>query len=292
MLWTDIASLIESTLRTSTPLILAAMGGVFSERSGTINLCLEGKMLLGAFVAASVAYATHSPYLGVIAGALAASLLAGLYGFFTITLNANQVVAGTAINLLAFGLIPFICNIFFGATGSTPAIPLAERMTWEPLVCVWVLVIGLAVWFKYGASALWLRVAGDNPEALQAAGYSVLKIRWAALISAGLLAGAGGAVLSIALSSSFSRGMSAGRGFMALAAVILGKWRPFQAALACLLFAFADALQIKMQGIQFANGQTVPVQFIQMFPYFLTLIILAGFIGKSRAPAALGSRIS
>src|SRR5208337_4459875 len=218
-----------------------------------------------AFAAAVVTYGTHSPWLG-LAGGMGAGLAAGAcYAFFVIPLRANQVVAGMALNLLALGLTPFLCKILYDVTGSTPSISMGDRFRVAPLYLCWVAVA--LCWFvlKWTPAGLWVGFAGEHP---------------------GALAGAGGASLSIFLASSFSRDMTAGRGFMALAALIFGKWKPLPAALACLLFGFAEALQIRLQGV-WGQGQ-IPVEFIQILPYVATILVLAGFVGRARAPKSLG----
>jgi general nucleoside transport system permease protein len=281
--------LLASTLRVSTPLIFAALGGMFSERSGVINIALEGLMLVGAFGAAVVTYVTHSPWLGWAGGVSAGILLAAIYALFVIWLRANQIVAGTAINMLALGLTPFLCKILYDVTGQTPAIPMDERFQSAPLYLSWALVGFCWLWMKYTRGGLWVSFAGEHPEALDAAGVRVNRVRWAAVLISGALAGMGGASLSIFLASSFSRNMTAGRGFMALAALIFGKWRPLPTAIACLLFGFAEAVQIRLQGVHLAGGKPIPVQFIQILPYVVTVLVLAGFVGRSRAPKALGT---
>ncbi len=283
-----ILQLLHSTLRLSTPLIFAALGGMFSERSGVINIALEGMMLLGAFGAAVGTYATHSPWLGSACGLGAGILLAALYGLFVIRLRANQIVAGVAINMLALGLTPFLCKILYDVTGSTPAISINERFQSAPLYLCWILVAISFVWMNHTPAGLWVGFAGEHPEALDAAGIRVNRVRWLAVLASGALASLGGATLSIFLSSSFSRNMTGGRGFMALAALIFGKWKPVPTALACLLFGFADAVQIRLQGVSL-GGTKIPVQFIQILPYVVTILILAGFVGRSRAPKALGT---
>ena len=281
--------LIESTLRMATPLIFAALGGMFSERSGVINIALEGMMLAGAFGAAVTTYVTHSPWLGLGGGMAAGALLAAVYALCVIWLRANQIVAGTAINMLALGLTPFVCKILYDVTGQTPAIPLAERFQSAPLVLSWVMVGVCWFWMKYTRGGLWVSFAGEHPEALDAAGVRVNRVRWAAVMMSGALAGLGGATLSVYLASSFSRNMTAGRGFMALAALIFGKWKPVPTALACLLFGFAEAVQIRLQGVSVWGGKPIPVQFIQILPYVVTILVLAGFVGRSRAPKAAGT---
>jgi len=281
--------LIESTLRASTPLIFAALGGMFSERSGVINIALEGLMLIGAFAAAVITFISHSPWLGTAGGMGAAVLMAGLYALFVIGLRANQIVAGTAINMLALGLTPFLCKVLYDVTGQTPAIPLGERFQSAPLYMSWVMVGLCWFWLKYTRGGLWVSFAGEHPEALDAAGIRVNRVRWAAVLMSGALAGLGGASLSVFLASSFSRNMTAGRGFMALAALIFGKWKPVPTAIACLLFGFAEAVQIRLQGVSLWGGRPMPVQFIQILPYVVTILVLAGFVGRSRPPKAAGT---
>ena len=284
-----LAQLFASTLRVSTPLIFAALGGMFSERSGVVNIALEGMMLLGAFGAAVGTLVTHSPWLGSACGMGAGILLAALYGLFAIRLRANQIVAGTAINMLALGLTPFLCKILYDVTGSTPPIPIDQRFQAAPLYLSWILVLVCWVWMKRTPSGLWISFAGEHPEALNAAGIRVNRVRWLAVLISGALAGMGGASLSIFLSSSFSRNMTAGRGFMALAALIFGKWKPVPTAIACLLFGFAEAVQIRLQGVSLWGSKPIPVQFIQILPYLVTILVLAGFVGHSRAPKAAGT---
>jgi len=285
-----IFQLLASTFRVSTPLLFAALGGLCSERSGVINIALEGLMLIGAFGAAVGTVATHSPWLGATFGLGAGVTLAAIYGLFVIRLRANQIVAGTAINMLALGLTPFLCKILYDVTGSTPAIPAAERFQSAPFYGSWLAVV--LCWFalRFTRVGLWLSFAGEHPYALEAAGVRVNRVRWLAVLLSGALAGLGGASLSIFLSSSFSRNMTAGRGFMALAALIFGKWRPVQTALACLLFGFSEAVQVRLQlqGIKLWGHEPLPVQLIQILPYVVTILVLGGFVGRSRAPKALG----
>ncbi|MDR3605773.1 MAG: ABC transporter permease [Oligoflexia bacterium] len=288
MTGSEILELGGSTARVSTPLLFAALGGWVSERSGVINIALEGLMLVGAFAAASCAHVTGSPWMGALGGMMAGAALAGVYAFTVIPLRANQVVAGTAINMLAAGITPLLGAYLFDSTSGTPSLPASARFHSAP-IWIGVAVVGLGwVWTRYTRTGLWVRFAGENPEALDAAGVRVARVRWVAVLVSGALAGMGGSSLSIFLASSFSRDMTAGRGFMALAALIFGKWKPVPAALACLLFGFFDALQIRLQGLSFGNGLPIPVQFIQVLPYAVTILVLAGFVGKSSAPKALG----
>jgi simple sugar transport system permease protein len=280
--------LLGSTLRMSTPMVFASLGGVLSERAGVVNIALEGFMLVGAFGAAVVTLVTGSPWLGAAGGMLAGVLLAGIYAVSVIRLRANQIVAGMAINLLAFGLTPFLCKVLYDVTGSTPGIPLSQRFQTAPLFLCWVAVGLCYLVLHYSRFGLRLGFAGENPEALAAAGIPVNRIRYVAVLASGALAGLGGATLSIYLASGFSRNMTAGRGFMALVALIFGKWKPVPAALACLLFGFTEALQIRLQSGVWAATKDIPVQFIQILPYLVTMLVLAGLIGRSRPPKALG----
>ncbi|HEV2828746.1 MAG TPA: ABC transporter permease [Pyrinomonadaceae bacterium] len=282
-------ALIWSTIRLSTPLILAALGGMFSERSGVINIALEGMMLAGAFTAAAVTYAAGSPYVGLVAGMLAGALIAAIHAVACIRYKADQVVTGTAINILMIGMPAFLSGAFFLSSGSTPQIPKEQLIPWIPIVIAFALVpISWYVLYKT-PFGLRLRSVGENPEAADAAGVAVARMRYAGVLLSGVLAGIGGAYLSIGQSSLFTRNMTSGRGFIALAALIFGKWRPFQTLLACLLFGLTEAVSIQMQGVvKLPSGDDIPVQFIQMVPYILTIVVLAGFIGSSRPPRALG----
>jgi general nucleoside transport system permease protein len=301
-------SLIFSTIRLATPLIWAALGGLYSERSGVINIALEGLMLAGAFTAAAVAYYTTSPWAGLAAAMTAGGAVAWLIAVACIRFKANAVVTGTGVNILFLGLPAVLSGALFLSSGSTPQLPkeqllptLAQMLPagaagWRVLADVSVislLALVAALVTRYilfrTPFGLRLRSVGENPEAADAAGVRVNRIRYSAVVLSGILAAVGGAYLSIGQSSLFTRNMTAGRGFIALAALIFGKWRPVQTVLACLLFGFADALTIQMQGVaKLPSGEDIPVQFVQMAPYVVTIVVLAGFIGQSRAPAALG----
>jgi len=282
-------ALVWSTVRLATPLILAALGGMFSERSGVINIALEGMMLAGAFTAAAVTYAAGNPFVGLAAGMGAGLAIASIHAVACIRYKADQVVTGTAINILMIGVPGFLSGAFFLSSGATPQIAREHLIPWTPIVIAFALVpITWYVLYKT-PFGLRLRSVGENPEAADAAGVGVARMRYAGVLLSGLLAGIGGAYLSIGQSSLFTRNMTSGRGFIALAALIFGKWRPVQTMLACLLFGFADAVSIQMQGVvKLPSGEDIPVQFIQMAPYLLTIIVLAGFIGSSRPPRALG----
>jgi len=283
------AQLFWSTIRLSTPLILAALGGLFSERSGVINIALEGMMLAGAFTAASVTWAVGSPWLGLAAGAAAGLAIALIHAVACIRYKADQVVTGTAINILMIGIPGFLSGALFLSSGSTPQIPKEQLIPWAPIVFAFVAVP--ATWYSLYRTpfGLRLRAVGENPEAADAAGVNVAKVRYTGVLLSGVLAGMGGSYLSIGQSSLFTRNMTSGRGFIALAALIFGKWRPVQTMLACLFFGFTEAVTIQMQGVvKLPSGEDIPVQFIQMVPYVLTIVVLAGFIGSSRPPRALG----
>lgn len=290
-------ALVLSTIRLATPLILAALGGMFSERSGVINIALEGKMLAGAFTAAAVTYAADeklkmgnaSPWVGLLAAMIAGLFIAAIYAVACIRFKADQVVSGAAINILMFGVPGFLSGAFFLSSGSTPQLPKEHLIPLTPIFIAFALVF--VSWYVMYRTpfGLRLRAVGEKPEAADAAGVSVNRIRYSGVLIAGVLAGIGGAYLSIGQSSLFTRNMTAGRGFIALAALIFGKWRPVQTMLACLLFGFTEAISIQMQGaVKLPSGEDIPVQFIQMVPYVLTIIVLAGFIGSSRPPKALG----
>jgi len=282
-------ALIWSTVRLATPLILAALGGMFSERSGVINIALEGMMLAGAFTAAAITHAAGNPFVGLLAGMGAGLLIALIHAVACIRYKADQVVTGTAINILMLGMPAFLSGAFFLSSGSTPQIPRDRLIPSTPIIIAMALVpIAWYVLYKT-PFGLRLRSVGENPEAADAAGVRVARMRYAGVLLSGVLAGIGGAYLSIGQSSLFTRNMTSGRGFIALAALIFGKWRPIQTMLACLLFGFTEAVSIQMQGVvKLPSGEDIPVQFVQMVPYILTIIVLAGFIGSSRPPGALG----
>jgi len=310
-----ITSLSASTIRLSIPLILAAMAGMMSERSGIVNVGLEGKMLLSAFAAAATASVTNDAWLGLLAGIAVAVLLSLLHGLACITYNGNQVVSGMAINILAAGLAPTLANAWFKQGGQTPILsgesrhgpinlPGTETIGDIPvisniykylisghsvLVYITLAIPFLMAWILYSTRfGLRLRAAGENPHALDTAGVSVSAVRYRGQIACGILCGIAGAYLATAQNAAFSQNMTAGRGYLALAALIFGRWRPKPTLLACFLFAFTDAIQIRLQGTYIPGIGIIPVQMIQALPYLLTVLLLAGFIGKSEAPKALG----
>lgn len=279
--------ILIATLRSSCPLIFPAMGGLLSERSGVVNIALEGFMLFGAFSASCFALQSGHPWMGWAAAFGCGLVAAVFYAWATIEMKVDQIIAGTALNLFAIGFIPFLSKIIFNSTGSTPSLPLEARFSYEPLVMAALVVLLVFGLIKYTRFGLWILTAGENPKALQACGVSVRQVRWASVLLSGGLAAWGGATLSLALASSYSPLMSAGRGFMALAALITGKWKPLPTLITCLLFGLIDTLQIRLQGVE-VGGIRIPVPFIQILPYVLTLIVLAGFVGATRAPKAIG----
>lgn len=277
-------SLLFSTIRLATPLLLTALGGLFSERSGVINIALEGLMLAGAFTSAVATHYSGSPWIGLLAGIGAGVFIATIHAVACIHFDSDQVVTGTAINILMLGIPTLLSGALFGTTGSTPQIPRANLIPNAPVIIAFLLVP--AVWYVLYRTpfGLRLRATGEKPEAVDTAGIGVKRMRYAGVLLSGALAAIGGAYLSIGQSSLFTRNMTAGRGFIALAALIFGKWRPVQTMFACLLFGFAEAAAIQMQGVI----RYVRVEYIQIIPYVLTIVVLAGFIGASRAPRALG----
>ena len=289
---------LAATLRVATPLILCAMGGLFSERSGIIDVGLEGKMLMAAFFAAATSAVTDSAWLGVAAGIAAAEVMALLHGFACITHRGNQVVSGVAINILAAGLTVVLGTAWFARGGQTPTLDDSSQRLLpiffpnagdNILVYAALAAVPLTWWIiertRFG---LRLRAVGEMPLAVDAAGISVTWLRYRAVLLCGLFSGLAGAYLSIAQNASFGRDMTAGQGFIALAAVIFGKWRPFSAFGACLLFGLLDAVAIRLQGVRVPGIGEVPVQLIQALPYLLTMFLLAGFIGRAVAPKAVG----
>lgn len=307
--------LLDATLRTSTPLILAALAGMFSERSGTINLALEGMMLGGAFSAAAVAFYVGSPWVGLLAAIATTIALSLLHGFACITHKGNQVVSGMAINILMSGLTALVGIALFAQGGKTPALdkdsrfqpitfPGAEVVKDVPvigpiysellsghniLVYVAFIAVPAAWWVMYRTRfGLRLRAVGENPGAVDTAGIGVVAMRYRAVICSGILVGMSGAYLSTAQGASFLQDMTAGKGYIALAAMVFGKWRPFPALAACLLFGFLDAAATRLQGVVLPGIGEVPVQLVQALPYVLTVILLAGFIGRAIPPKALG----
>ncbi len=306
--------ILSSTIRMSVPLILACLAGLWSERSGIVDIGLEGKILTGAFAAACASYYFQSPWAGLFFAIIISILMSLIHGYASITQRGNQVVSGVAINMLALGLTSVIGNSWFKQGGRTPALGDATRflpiafpgreslfatpvlgpiskifLDHSVLTYFAIALVPLTAWAlaktRFG---LRLRAVGENPQAVDTAGISVARLRYKAVIIAGILCGIAGAYLSTSLSASFVRDMSAGRGFMALTALIFANWRAWPALYACLLFGFLQAIANFMQGVQLF-GFEIPVQVFNALPYVMTVILLAGFIGKSVPPRASGT---
>ncbi|MGQ0538148.1 MAG: ABC transporter permease [Gemmatimonadaceae bacterium] len=287
---------LAQTLRIATPYLLAASGGVLSERVGIIALTLEGWMLVGAFCAALGAFYSGSPWIGLLAGAAGGVLAAALHAWTTIRYRANQVVMGIAINLLAVGVTRFFLRLAFDSSSNSPRVPGFDWLSGtggassglfaslvNPLVFIALgALFGVAWLLHHTPFGLRVRAAGEKPEAATSVGVGVDGVRWMAVLLGGALASLGGVFLALD-QHQFTDGMTAGRGFIALAAVIFGNWRPHRVAVACLLFAAAEALQIRLQGLQ-----ALPSQFVEMIPYVLTIVALAGLVGRAAPPSALG----
>jgi general nucleoside transport system permease protein len=304
--------LFASAIRMATPLALAAIGGTICERSGVVNIALEGIMLIGAFFGVVVTLATGQVWLGVLAAVLAGVLLSAIHAFASVTLRMDQIVSGTALNILALGLTGFLMEVLYGHPGATDSIAhqiqpvfdfpalagngfLATLWTWvdqlffsyTPIVYLAIIAAVLGHWAMYRTRwGLRLRALGEHPRAADTVGVRVVAGRYVAVLISGALGGLAGANLSLEAVGSFSENMTSGRGFIALAANIFGRWTPIGSYLASLLFGFAQAIQIKMQAYQ--DVLHIPVQFFLMLPYVLTVVVLAGFMGRAVGPAEVG----
>lgn len=314
-LWIQFLLTLDATLRVATPLILCAMAGLFSERSGIIDISLEGKMLMAAFAAGTLAALTGSAIAGLAGAILVSVMFSLIHGFACITHKGNQVISGLAINILASGLTVTLGIAIFAKGGQTPMLsrearfssielPFAEAagaipfigliykeiisghniLVWCALIAVW--LTGFVI-FKT-AFGLRLRAVGEKPEAVDTAGISVPGLRYRAVIIAGILCGIAGAYLSIAHGAGFVREMTAGKGYIALAALIFGNWRPVPALAACLMFGFLDAVAARLQGVEVPVIGQIPTDLVLVLPYVLTVVLLAGFIGKATPPRAIG----
>jgi simple sugar transport system permease protein len=302
--------LFAAALRMATPLALAAIGGTICERSGVVNIALEGIMLIGAFFGTAAVLATGSPWLGVLAAVLAGVAISAVHAVASVNLRTDQVVSGTAINLLALGLTGFLMELWYGHPGTTQPIPtlqpvfqigalgegfIGEVWRWingvflshTPIVYLAIIIAIGAQWAMYHTRwGLRLRALGEHPRAVDTAGVSVARGRWVAVLMSGALGGLAGANLSIEQVGVFQEGFTNGRGFIALAANIFGRWTPIGSYLASLLFGFADALQIKLQ--PFRDVINLPPEFFLMVPYVVTGVVLAGVIGRAVGPAQVG----
>ena len=284
--------LFLSSVRLSVPLIFAAYGGMMSERSGIANIALESYLLFSAFAAAAATSLFASLWMGVLFGLLAAGLIGFLFAIVCVYGRGDQVVIGTAFNLLAVGSIPVLNKSLFGITGSTPALSMQLRFT-EPLLFFALsiaMVAFLEFLFRKTRHGLRVTACGENPMALETQGVSYKKLRVRAVVEGSVIAGIGGIYLSLCQGSAYVREMSAGRGFIALAALILGGWRPLPTFLACLFFAFTDAVQIQLQGKAVA-GYQIPNSLVQISPYVITLILLMFSSRKVLAPRAINRHL-
>lgn len=311
-----IISILQSTIRMSVPLILTALAGLYAERSGVVDIGLEGKLLAAAFAGASGAAVTGNATLGVVAAIVASLLFSGIHGYASISQRGNQIVSGTAINFIAAGATVIIGNAWFNMAGRTPSLPpeaklgtvtlpFADAVRDVPvlgniysdllsghflLTYFAYAMIPISWWILYRTRfGLRLRAVGENPGAVDTAGISVVRMRYMAVLLGGVMAGLAGAFLSMAVSAGFTKGMSAGKGYIALAALVFANWKPKNILFTCLLFGLLDALSIAMQGKSIPLIGTIPVQLWQALPYILTVVLLAGFIGKATPPRASGN---
>ena len=306
----DLVSILAATLRTATPLLLAALAGLFSERAGIVDVGLEGKMLVAAFAAAATAAVSGSVFAGLAAGIAAACVLGLVHAYACVTLRGSQVVSGMAINIVASGLTATLALAWFSMGGQTPPLPAGGRFlplrlpevpelgrVWSSLiggqtllVYVALLLVPLSAWVLYRSRfGLRLRACGEHPAAIDTAGISVARLRYSGVLIASVLCGVAGAYIATAQGAGFQRDMIAGRGYIALAAMILGGWRPWPILLACLGFGLLDAVAIRLQGVVLPGIGAFPVQAIQALPYVLTVVLLAGFVGRAIPPKASGT---
>jgi simple sugar transport system permease protein len=299
-----VIAVLASAIRLATPLMLASLGGVFAERSGVTNIGLEGIMIIGAFFAVLFTHITGNPWIGVLAAISFGMLTSSLLGILAINLRGNQVIAGVAINLLAISLTAFLLELIWKRSGATPSVPQALTTNPEslkflekipvvgdmfsrftPFIYIAFILVGVSYYVLFKTPlGLRIRAVGEHPRAADTVGIDVYKIRWLCVLISGALAGLAGASLSIGTISLFREGMIAGQGFIALAAMIFGKWHPVGAMLACLFFGLASAIQILAQSI----GINVAAEILLMVPYIATIIALVGVVGKAVAPAADG----
>lgn len=293
--------LIGITLMYSTPLVFGALGGVISERSGVVNIGIEGMMTMGAFTGASVSYFTGNPWLGFLAAGVAGALVALLHAIASVTFNADQTISGIAINLIGPGFALFFCRLLFKDATMTPPVTTLPRLFGEDafagtpaanlnvdVTVVFGLIVTLFIWFflyktKWG---LRIRSVGEHPAASDTLGISVTRVRYSCVLTSGVLSGFGGASMTLAIISQFNPTAISGQGFIALAAVIFGKWTPYGAYGACLLFGLAQALTVVLGGSD--SGVAIPSQILAMLPYILTIVVLILFVGRSVAPKADG----
>jgi simple sugar transport system permease protein len=313
--YATLLQLLDSTLRLATPLLLACIAGLYSERAGVFDIGLEGKMLVAAMCAGAVAFYTGSAWIGALAGICGAMLFALIHGVTAITFRGNQLISGVALNFLAAGMTVLVAQSLFGQGGRTPPLegaarfnpielPLAGALREVPVlgplyyevisghsVLVYAAfgIVALTWWVLYRTRyGLRLRAVGENPAAVDTAGVSVKGLRFSAVLMTGVLCGLAGAYMATALQAGFGKDMTAGRGYIALAALIFAKWRPIAAMWACLLFGFFQALALRPDVVEAVVQVKVPVPFLDALPYILTVLVLAGFVGKAIPPRAGG----
>jgi general nucleoside transport system permease protein len=313
--YATLLQILDSTLRLATPLLLACLAGLYSERAGVFDIGLEGKMLMAAMASGAVAYLTGSVWLGMLAGIGASLILAGIHGLASITFRGNQLISGVALNFLSSGITVLVAQRLFGQGGRTPplegaarfnpiTLPFAEAVKDVPvigplyyevisghsvLVYAALALVPISWWVLYRTRfGLRLRAVGENPAAVDTAGVSVVGLRFAAVAITGVLCGLAGSYMATALQAGFGREMTAGRGYIALAALIFAKWRPVAALWACLLFGFFQALALRPDVVERVVQVKVPVTFLEALPYVLTVLVLAGFVGKAIPPRAGG----
>ena len=313
--YATLLQILDSTLRLATPLLLACLAGLYSERAGVFDIGLEGKMLMAAMASGAVAFLTGSVWLGLLAGIGASLVLAAIHGIASITFRGNQLIAGVALNFLSSGITVLIAQRLFGQGGRTPpltdggrfgpiTLPFAETLKEVPilgplyyevisghsfLVYLAIALVPFTWWVLYRTRfGLRLRAVGENPAAVDTAGVSAVGLRFAAVGITGILCGLAGAYMATALQAGFGREMTAGRGYIALAALIFAKWRPVAALWACLLFGFFQALALRPDVVEAVVQVKIPVPFLDALPYILTVVVLAGFIGKAIPPRAGG----
>ena len=298
------ASVFAATLRLAAPIALAALGGTVTERSGVTYIALEGSMLVGCFFGVVAADRSHNVWIGLAVALLAGVLLAGLHAYASIALRADQIVSGMALNILALGLTTYLDYQMYGTTGTPADLPtlpdvqlgllkgvpyLGDAIGSQNLM-VWTmggLVVLLQLFLFRTVLGLRLRAVGEHPRAAETVGIDVRRIRYAAVLASGALAALGGAYLSLGVAHSFTDGMTGGRGFIGLAAMIFGRWTPVGALAASLIFGYGNALSTSLQGASIGDVK-VPVQLLGTLPYILTILAVAGFVGRSRPPAADG----
>jgi simple sugar transport system permease protein len=313
--YATLLQLLDSTIRLATPLLLACLAGLFSERAGIFDIGLEGKMLAAAFMSAAIAAVTGNVWLGLLCGIAASMVLSAIHGLASITFRGNQLISGVAINFLAAGITVVVAQDWFRQGGRTPpligegrfnpiTLPFADAAERVPVigpayselvsghsivVYIAFLAVPLSWWVLYRTRfGLRLRAVGENPAAVDTAGVSVVRLRYAAVAIAGVLCGIAGAYLSTALQAGFIKDMSAGRGFIALAALIFAKWRPWAALYTCLLFGLFQALELRPDVIETVAGTKVNSALLGALPYIMTVVILSGFVGKAIPPRAGG----